>query len=542
MGDAWDDASMTAGRRPALLANESILIVQKDVGLYDGSTRLQDYDSGQAYTTTHRLIWIHASEKVAKSIHLERIQTISNTGGFSMSGVLPSTSTFLKSSPKIILTLNPATRTPSTPSTLPTATSSPSRPPPTPWLCAICDHTNAPSRPKCAECGVPRTADAKTLPGSTPTPPPAAAGACPACTFVNHPDMVTCEMCETPLGPPKPSPGSAGTSPERKPSTSAGDAGVVVKLSFRGGGLNEFLKVVKGAVAEKAWEKQVETLPTPPPSTSVAVSGSSAGGGISRIMKSVDDEKKTTDTTLSTAFKDLESLMAKASQMVKLAETISTKMAATSGAAASGTDDLATFRTYLVDLGISSPVTSDGEIRDVAGNMFIQELARELAEFLTKLLNTRRTMIPLIDLYCMLNRARGVALISPSDLHAAANHLPTLHLPFHLRRFPRSGLLVIEARADGVDLDATVADAVVEVVRSNERFRVKGINAVELAEVAGVSVVLAVEQLGIAEGRGAVCRDDTIEGLRFYENRIAAFEVDEGKAMFKPGSRTAVGR
>ncbi|KAJ3217173.1 Vacuolar protein-sorting-associated protein 36 [Dinochytrium kinnereticum] len=253
-------------------------------------------------------------------------------------------------------------------------------------------------------------------------------------------------------------------------------------------------------------------------------------------MKVVDEEKKQTDATLNEAFRDLDSLMAKASQMVKLAESISSKMAPSASSSmdsqlGGSSDQVAAFRSYLVELGISSPVT-----KEAAGNLYVRELSRELAEFLSKILNPRRTMIPLVDLYCMMNRARGVALISPSDLLSSTQHLQQLNLPFRLRKFDRSGLLVVE-RDVGGDGDLTVAERVLEVLRENPGFLDRGVNACEWAEVEGVSVVLAVEQLGIAESKGKVCRDDTIEGLRFFENRIMAFDINPDTALFKPGSR-----
>ena len=46
----------------------------------------------------------------------------------------------------------------------------------------------------------------------------------------------------------------------------------------------------------------------------------------------------------------------------------------------------------------------------------------------------------------------------------------------------------------------------------------RGLTAEELSRRAGVSVVLARERLLAAEG--AACRDDSVEGIRFYHNRI----------------------
>ena len=40
----------------------------------------------------------------------------------------------------------------------------------------------------------------------------------------------------------------------------------------------------------------------------------------------------------------------------------------------------------------------------------------------------------------------------------------------------------------------------------------------ELSRMAGIAIVLAKERLLAAEDLGALCRDDTVEGLRFYPN------------------------
>ncbi len=47
-----------------------------------------------------------------------------------------------------------------------------------------------------------------------------------------------------------------------------------------------------------------------------------------------------------------------------------------------------------------------------------------------------------------------------------------------------------------------------------------GLTAEELSRRAGVSVVLAKERLLAAEGAGKACRDESVEGLRFYTNRF----------------------
>lgn len=46
----------------------------------------------------------------------------------------------------------------------------------------------------------------------------------------------------------------------------------------------------------------------------------------------------------------------------------------------------------------------------------------------------------------------------------------------------------------------------------------KSLSVEELARVLGISMVLAQERLLTAERAGSVCRDESIEGLRFYPN------------------------
>ena len=70
-------------------------------------------------------------------------------------------------------------------------------------------------------------------------------------------------------------------------------------------------------------------------------------------MKSLEQNKKQTQETLDVAFADLKGLMQKAADMVTLAEKFSQKIAK------EGAEDAETseFRSYLVSMGISSPVT-----------------------------------------------------------------------------------------------------------------------------------------------------------------------------------------
>jgi len=75
-----------------------------------------------------------------------------------------------------------------------------------------------------------------------------------------------------------------------------------------------------------------------------------------------------------------------------------------------------------------------------------------------------------------------------------------------------SGVLVVQSR-EGSDEHVLASIKALFV-----QHRV--LTATSLASLSKVSAVLAVEQLLTAERAGVVCRDETIEGLRFFPNRF----------------------
>lgn len=115
-------------------------------------------------------------------------------------------------------------------------------------------------------------------------------------------------------------------------------------------------------------------------------------------------------------------------------------------------------------------------------------------------------MMSLADAYCRVNRARGLELLSPEDLLEACKLLLG---PIKLRQFP-SGTMVLQL--DNHD-DELVSQETVELVE-----KLTSISADELARAVGISLLLANERLLTAENLGKLCRDESIEGLRFYPN------------------------
>lgn len=71
-------------------------------------------------------------------------------------------------------------------------------------------------------------------------------------------------------------------------------------------------------------------------------------------------------------------------------------------------------------------------------------------------------MMTLTDVYCRVNRARGLELLSPEDLLHASRQLAPLDLSIILRSFD-SGVMVLQVRSHD---DNAVADRIVELVRT----------------------------------------------------------------------------
>lgn len=254
-----------------------------------------------------------------------------------------------------------------------------------------------------------------------------------------------------------------------------------------------------------------------PQSTSVGIAGLEQRG-----LKS----RQNNEAVLGHAFEDLEALMASAKDIVALAE----KFAAESG---SGSNTL-----------LSESATAMGMVatKDTAGNssnsLYISELSRNLAEYVTDerrgILRANGGIMGLVDLWATINRSRnGVELISPADFYQAAEAWDRLSLPVRLRQF-RSGLLVVQPR-DWTD-EKSIA-SILGWLRSLQQSPPEdltpwnwmrfgcGVTAQEAASRFGWSLGVANEELEMAEEKGALCREEGIEGLKFWLNYLV--EQDE---------------
>uniref|UniRef100_A0A7N4PM51 Vacuolar protein-sorting-associated protein 36 n=2 Tax=Sarcophilus harrisii TaxID=9305 RepID=A0A7N4PM51_SARHA len=226
--------------------------------------------------------------------------------------------------------------------------------------------------------------------------------------------------------------------------------------------------------------------------------------GIVGIERKLEEKRKETDKNISEAFEDLSKLMVKAKEMVELSKSIANKIKDKQGDITE--DETIRFKSYLLSMGIANPVTRETH---GSGTHYHMQLAKQLAGILQVPLEERGGIMSLTEVYCLVNRARGMELLSPEDLVNACKMLEALKLPLRLRIFD-SGVMVIELQSHNEE--EMLASALETVSEKGS------LTSEEFAKLVGMSVLLAKERLLLAEKMGHLCRDDSVEGLRFYPN------------------------
>ncbi|KAM0734815.1 Vacuolar protein-sorting-associated protein 36 [Formica fusca] len=283
-----------------------------------------------------------------------------------------------------------------------------------------------------------------------------------------------------------------------------------VKLSFKEGLDSNFITQLSDTIIKRVWELAPTTSLNVPNDAhdnrgnSKLLPQIKTRTGIIGIERSLQEKQKETDQNISLAFQDLTKLMDMAKDMVAISKTISAKIRERQGDITE--DETVRFKAYLMSLGIDDPVTRDAY---KSRNEYFEQLAKQLAYILEEPIKEVGGMMTLTDVYCRVNRARGLELLSPEDLLHASRRLALLGLPIVLRSFD-SGVMVLQIRSHD---DNAVVDRITELLKEKE-----SMTAEDLAQSEGISVLLARERLLVTEKHGKACRDDSIEALRFYPN------------------------
>lgn len=264
--------------------------------------------------------------------------------------------------------------------------------------------------------------------------------------------------------------------------------------------------------------------------------------GIAGLERRGLELRKNNELVIGSAFEDLEALMTSAKEVIAMAERFAVQNSTNDATSAEAS-------ALLSDMGL---ITTRDMLSKSGGSetLYITELSRNLAEYLTDdvrgILRREGGIISLVDLWAVFNRTRnGIELVSPLDFEKAAQMWDQLRLPIRLRRF-KSGLLVVQGRDRPDDKtvasllawlkdlhnlppDIGIADEFSTVASSavtwDWRMFGRGVTAQETAERFGWSVGVASEELEMAEERGALCREQGVDGVRFWENYFAEIEV-----------------
>jgi ESCRT-II complex subunit VPS36 len=322
------------------------------------------------------------------------------------------------------------------------------------------------------------------------------------------------------------------------------------KVTFSNTGKDETLRAAQSALDQKAFLKTAEQKEKEEMDNLRKQKGafSTHSAGISGILRNVERLQLKTEFTLQDAFSDLDSLMKQAEQIAALAEKFVQKKAkeretasavgsslqhnlnsnsnsnsnsslvnlSSSSSSSSSSqseseqknkerEDDDAFNNILHGMGIKSPVTKQS-----AGAAYHSQLSGQLADFLVVPLSKQGGMMTLTDVFCLFCRARGTEIISPEDLIRAAELFPAKGLPFRLRKFAESGVLVIQN--DSHD-DQKMCETILTLIKQHG-----SLSAAEISKLVTVSLMIAKQQLSIAEKRLLICRDDSVEGIRFYPN------------------------
>ncbi|KAK4977443.1 Vacuolar protein-sorting-associated protein 36 [Elasticomyces elasticus] len=376
---------------------------------------------------------------------------------------------------------------------------------------------------------------------------------CPRCTFHNHPSLLTCEICGASLvsiGDRRPQvegqiigrPESPGPSLPLLPV--GDDLTESIKFSFRAGGEKAFFERLKGALVQRKWLLQ-SAPPVPKPNFDGMgrPSGRSDNSieahqllsrprivGIAGLERRGFELRKNNEVVIGSAFEDLEALMTSAKEVIAMAERFAAQSNGGSNGSPAEASAILSESASAMGLVTTKDMLGTGSASE---SLYISELSRNLAEYLTDdargMLRREGGIMSLVDLWAVFNRTRGgVELISPSDFEKAARMWDTLRLPIRLRQF-KSGLLVVQGR-DRTD-EKTIASLLAWLQETHQvpagedvswdwRLFGRGVTAQEAAERFGWSVGVATEELEMAEERGVLCREQGLDGIRFWENLL----------------------
>ena len=235
--------------------------------------------------------------------------------------------------------------------------------------------------------------------------------------------------------------------------------------------------------------------------------------GIGRIEDRLKNRLEAADRNISVAFQDLSQLVDMAQQMTKLSKSIASKIKEHGSQVT--TDETVLFKSHLLELGIEQQIDVGLSSKSSysSSTRYYEDLARQISSIVRSVMEMRKLdQMTLSDTYCCFNRARGMDLISPDDILSACKHMQNLpELQLKLVQY-KSGLLVIQNQS--CDNEA-ILDKTVKLVEQSSC-----LTPLQLSSRLSIPIQLARLRLDEAESAGRLCRDESVEGLKFYPNKF----------------------
>ncbi|CAO1419561.1 unnamed protein product [Diamesa tonsa] len=286
--------------------------------------------------------------------------------------------------------------------------------------------------------------------------------------------------------------------PDKSPGPMDYSPNTFIKLSGPDGISTKFIQALNETVMAKVWMVNEQNTSA---DSNTPIPRIKQRSGIGGIEKSLKEKQKQADENISVAFQDLSKLIGMAKEMVDISKSISNKIR--ERRSDESEDETIKFKSLLLSLGIDDPVTKDNFTNN---NEYLRGLGNEICQSMLDPITASGGMLTIAEVYCRINRARGLELVSPEDV---LNACKLINGVMKLRQYP-SGAMILQ-------LENHDDDKVAEEIE--QQCNLKGCLGIEeFARNTNISVLLAHERFLIAERAGKVCRDESIEGLVFYPN------------------------
>lgn len=531
----WQPILINRSKRPILDSDEYNIFLRDHIGLYQGKLKIVNRQSGRIYLTNKRVIFFdNTDHNNSMSLALDWVAKAVFIDGF------------LRSSPKVKLYLK-GSGVPNDQKEVKTVD----------WVCSICSFNNHTTYsaddnqevPKCVSCGVKTTKsviERASMKEEASSATVASDDQCPRCTFINHPSLQFCELCGTELGS-RVSKRVKAKIREQSPKVAISniqlendqeiytDNEPYVKISFRKGGEAEFFKLVNEILEDIKWKRLINKGTINQQGKKVVNEISSntiRGGGIYGLEQKGEERRKQNEIILSSSLDDLQQLMHKYQDLLKLSDSFR-KMVRTK----------LPYATIIPPLKIKKSST-----------LYHSELSRHMSEYLTNYELTKNfSMITTQDLfanynrYLILTQGFGTDLLSADDFNRAINLFEQLNLPIRIKYYENSGLVVIAPR-----VNKNYSEFIIQFLKEQEHIfkynkvkneillqpdsdnfykeqydYFKGCTIAEISDHFSWSYHISIEEVERCVEEGLIVLDRNILGTFYFPNKFNTINVAE---------------